>query len=710
MIGASATLPAAPRPGRRRLLLAAGAGLTVTFVAGCALPVIPKRPKAELADAVGWVRFAQGRYTVVLPRVEMGQNIATALKQVACEELGAAWDQVDLRLHATADIARVRATVGSESVKDFALPLAQACATLREAVAAGRGAGTLEAQPRPVSELRAFRRGGRHVGTAPVPEQARGIVRGEPLFAADVRRDGMVFGRVLRAPASAELASSPAAFDEAAARAEPGFVALVQDRWLTLGSSVGLGIVGRTPAALDRIERALAVRWRIEGRFEQADIDAAIDIDTRRRDAPSRQKSVHRDRVDAAGAWTVDLRIDVPLAAHAPIEPRAAVAEPTADGGMQLWVGSQDVFYQRDVIAKRLGIDEAKVVVHGRRVGGAFGGKTICTVELEAAVLARAARAPVKVQWSRAQEFRFGFHRPPSSHRLRARVQDGRITDWQHHFASSHILFTNAALPPWMQRITDLVGDDGVARGAQLPYRVARKDTGFDLVRLPVFTGPWRGLGAAPNVFAIESAIDDCAWAAGADPVRFRLDHIEDPRLARCLERAADAAAWRGPQPTRDGPLRRARGVACGIYKAMSYAAVVADVEVDMARGQVRVTRMVCAHDCGFVVNPDQVRAQCEGNLVWGLGMVLVERLPVAGGQVAATTLVDSPIPRIGELPPMEIVLVDEGDPPAGAGETAIVAAGAAIANAVRAATGVRIQRLPLTADVIRAATVTSPR
>jgi isoquinoline 1-oxidoreductase beta subunit len=142
--------------------------------------------------------------------------------------------------------------------------------------------------------------------------------------------------------------------------------------------------------------------------------------------------------------------------------------------------------------------------------------------------------------------------------------------------------------------------------------------------------------------------------------------------------------------------VRQGRGVACGIYKAMSYAAVVADVEVDLTAGRVRVTRLVCAHDCGRVINPDQVRAQCEGNLVWGLGMALIERLPVADAQVAAATFADAPIPRMADVPPMTVVLVDEGEPPTGAGETAIVAAAAAIANAVRDATGVRPSRLPI--------------
>jgi isoquinoline 1-oxidoreductase beta subunit len=688
---------------RRAFLTAAGAGLSVSFVAGCSLPVIPKRPAPQAEDALSWIRFADGHYTLFVPRVEMGQNIATGLKQVACEELGIEWSALELRLHGTDDIRRVRATVGSESIKDYAVPLAQACATLRDALAAGQTTGEIEAQPRPVAELRAFAANPRFVGHAMPIEQGAALLRGEPLFAIDVRRPRMLYGRVLRAPVSPELHSTLRSADEVSARAVPGFVALVRDEGLMQGNGQGLGIVARTPGALDRIEAALAAQWTVDGRFDQADIDAAIDIDARlQRGALGRR--IHGDAIDAAPAWDVDLRIDIPLAAHAAIQPRAAVAEFGADGRLQLWVGSQDVFYMRDVVARRLGLDDTQVVVHGQRVGGAFGGRTICSVELEAAMLARAAKAPVKVQWTRAQEFQYGFHRPPSSHRVRVRLKEGKLHSWWHAFASSHILFTNAAMPRWMQRLADIVGDDGVARGAALPYRTSLRRTELDVLRLPVFTGPWRGLGAGPNVFAIESAIDECARRAGVDPLQFRLDHVDDPRLARVLRRVADAARWSETREPASPGLKRGRGIACGIYKAASYAAVVADVEVDLASGSVRVRRMWCAHDCGRVVNPDQVRAQCEGNLVWGIGMVLVEQLPVAASAVAASSFADSQIPRFGDVPQLSVLIVDEGEAPSGAGETAIVAAGAALANAIRDASGVRATRLPVTSSQLQAA------
>lgn len=684
---------------KRRAFLGLGAGLGVAFLAGCSLPVIPKRPDPTPEAALGWIRYAEGRYVLSLPRAEIGQNIATALKQIACDELSVGWDDVDLHLPATTDIAHARATVGSDSVKDYAVPLAQACATLREAVAAGRTEGVLTAEPRPIGALRAFAAGTRHVGKRMPLEQADAIVRGAPVYAADIRRPGMAYGRVLRAPVTPEFTSSPTAWNAAAARAQPGFVALVEDPLLRQGESTGLGIVAETPGALDRIADTLDIRWRINGDVDQAAIDERIDIDRRLADG-SLSYDLVDEAVDRDRSWDVDLRLDVPLAAHAQIEPRAALAE-FDNTGLQMWIGSQDIFYIRDVMGRRFGLGDGEVVVHGQRVGGAFGGKTICTVELEAAVLARAAARPVKVQWTRDQEFRQGFHRPPSSHRIRARVRNGRIEDWWHGFACSHIIFTNAGLPPWLQRLTDFIGDRGVARGAIPPYRIGRRRIEHDLERLPILTGPWRGLGAGPNVTAIECAVDDCARLAGMDPVAFRLAHIEDPRLAGVLRRVAAAAGWdetRSSQP--DG---RGRGVACGIYKEMSYAAVVADVAVN--DGEVTVTRLWCAHDCGRVINPDQVRAQCEGNLVWGLGMALIDKLPVADGGIAAETFADAPIPRLDQVPPMDVVLVDNGEPPTGAGETAIVAAAGAILNAIRDATGVRPTRLPVTPeDLLRSA------
>jgi isoquinoline 1-oxidoreductase beta subunit len=617
----------------------------------------------------------------------MGQNITTALKQIACDELGIAPQSIKVKLHNTDDIERVRATVGSESVMDFALPLARACATLRQALEGGQVSGNLKALDFPREQLRSFSTQATWVGRSPLLEHGLEIVTGQPLFASDVRLPGMLYGRVLRAPVSPEISSRPIALDEQAARQVAGFVAIVRSKLLQMSSSEGVGIVAQTPGSLDRVEQALNIRWNVEGKADAAAINQAIDIDRRMSNRTRRDKYVRDDSIPD-GNWDVDLRIDLPIAAHSAIEPRVAVAQPTQQGGLELWVGTQDVFYQRDVVCRRLGLSEDKVKVHGCRVGGAFGGKTISTVELEAAVLAHALKQAVKVQWTRAQELMQAFHRPPSSHRIRARLKDGRLEHWTHDFSSSHILFTGAVVPAWLQKITDVIGDDGVARGAALPYQTQAARTGFDLVRLPVHTGPWRGLGAGPNVFAIESAMDECAQAAGIDPLIFRLKHITEPRLKTVLEQAV-ATAPAAPS-SQQGKLY-GRGIACGIYKKTSFAAIVADVEVDQLSGDIKVLHMHCAHDCGKVINPGQVKAQCEGNMVWGLGMALVENW-----SDEARNFGDSPIPRIMQLPNLSVHLVENATDSSGAGETAIVASGAAIANAVRAATGWRLTRLPL--------------
>jgi isoquinoline 1-oxidoreductase subunit beta len=683
---------------RRAFLASSATGLTV-LLTGCSLPripVIPKRPAPDAEAALGWVRFDGTRYRLWLPRAEMGQHIDTALRQVACEELGIEPSQLDVYLPSTTDIGRVRATVGSESVQSFAVPLAQACATLRDALARGERQGVLKAEERPMAALRAFQPGARWVGVSVPHPAVLDIVRGAPLYAGDVRRPGMLYGRVLRAPASPDLPSRAAEFHEVAARAVAGFVGLVRDDRFLQGRSLGLGILARTPGALDRIETALAVRWQVEGSgVDDRRLAQAIDIDARLSEG-ALPHALRKDRVgDAAERWDIDLRFDIPAAPHNAIEPRCAVAEMRPDGRMDVWTGTQDAFYVRDVIAKLTGLGEDRVTVHPQRIGGGFGGRTICTVELEAALLALSAEsagAAVKVQWSRGQELRQAFHRPPSSHRVRARLQDGRIVAWWHAFATTPILLTNAALPEWLNPVTRLTGDGGAARGAALPYAVPAQRIEYALVRLPVYTGPWRGLGAGPNSFAMESAIDACARAAGRDPLVFRLDHSDDPRLSRVLKRVAQAAGWDRPPAPGTG-----RGLACGVYKGAAYAATVA--EVAAVDGQWRVTRLVCAVDAGRLVHPDAVRAQCEGNLMWGLGMVLTDVLPLDGTGVSARGFDAAPIPRLLDAPPIEIVLVDEGDPPGGAGETAIVGAAAAIANAWHDVTGRRLTRLPISLD-----------
>ncbi|MEO1613397.1 MAG: molybdopterin cofactor-binding domain-containing protein, partial [Pseudomonadota bacterium] len=438
-----------------------------------------------------------------------------------------------------------------------------------------------------MADLRAFREGALD-GDMPLVG-AEEIVTGGALFASDVRLPGMLYGRVLRADASPEIDSAPVAWDEAAARAEPGFVALVRSRGLDMNESEGLGIVAKTPGALDRIEAALNVTWEVRDEPSGTDIARLIDVD-RKAQGGSPRYDLKSDRLDDDAPWDVDLRIDAPFAAHAAIEPRVAVADVTEDGG-RVWVGSQDPFFVRDVLVDRLDFDEDALIVIPQRVGGGFGGKAIPLAEVEGAALSRAVGAPVKVQWTRAQEHTHAYHRPATSHRVRARVKDGEVRDWSHRFVSGHVIFTNAVLPSWMQTFTDFIGDDGAARNAAPPYAFDASRIGYDLERLPIRTAAWRGLGAGPNGLAIEMGMEAAARAAGIDPVEFRLAHISDPRLLGALETARDLA---GPAPV------SGRGFGCGIYKGVSYGAVIADFD-RREDGTPFVAKLYAAHDCGMM-------------------------------------------------------------------------------------------------------------
>ena len=681
---------------RRAFLKAGGVGLVALIGAGAGVysqvPVIPSRPNPDLDAAAGWITYQNGRYTLTLPRAEMGQNIATAIKQIACTELDVDWDLVDVVLHDT-NRAGLKPTVGSESVQLFTEPLAQACASLRDAIAAGRPRGEVEVVQRARSELKVFQGGG-SVGQSPKLTQGLEIVTGQALYAADVELPGMLFGRVLRAQTSTEVPSKPIAWDMSAARDVPGFVAVVEDAGPPIGQAQGLGIVAERPGALDVISEALNVEWGIGVDHPRADISASIDVDRTR--SESALPHVAMDGTPEAGEWDVDLRFDIPVAAHAPIEPRAATAH-WQSGDLKLWAGTQDAFYIRDFVADAFSLDTDRVLVQSTRIGGAFGGKTICTVEAEATALSMAVGAPVKVQWTRPQEYALAFHRPPSSHRLKARLAGGQISDWKHDQVSSHIMFTAAVVPSWMQAGTDMfAGDGGVERGMVPPYRLGRARAAYDALRLPIHTGPWRGLGAGPNALATESTMDEAARAAGEDPLAFRLRHIDDPRLATVLEAVGELSGWSSaPQGTTQGNTRIGRGVACGIYKGVSYAATVAEVAI-APNGNAKVTRLWCTHECGLVINPDQVKAQCEGNLMWSLGMVLSDQLPTDRGRVSAEYFTDAPIPRLSDTPEIVVSLVESTEPPVGAGETAMVSGPGAIVNAIRAATGQRITQFPV--------------
>ncbi len=709
---------------RRTFLARSGwtaTGLTIAAtVSGCSLlPAFPSRNELAETDAFTWLQLRpDGTFLFCSPRQEIGQGISSTLKLVLAGELGVQLERIEVIAADTSIIAPAKSTVGSESIKDFLEPvreigqimsatlhsratqqlnatsadvifngeefLSRAGSRLSLPKLAAGGAVLLDPSETSTTVQPPKSKPENHLPSSVPTDRIADIVTGAPLFAGDIQLPDLVHGAFIRPPQLGATLS------------KVSFDAVPQAQTLTrFFDGERAGLVASTRASLIDALDLVEATWEVTELANQDAINTSLALSEPVGDL----EHAVLETSDRPNEQTdIDLSLSVPFAAHAAIEPRAAVARWNENSGptLEIWTGTQDAFYVRSHLAKHFGVSDEEVIVYSQRVGGGFGGRTLCTVELEAALLAKEAGRPVKVQWTRPDEFQEGFHRPPSKHRVRASADEsGRLTDWSHGFKSGHVIFTSAAMPPWIQAITSFASDPGSARGAQPPYTADRMEVAFSDVRMPVKTGPWRGLGAAPNNFAIETAIDQLASTKGMDPLAFRLANLppERERLSTCLKQVAKNADWQG----RAKSEKSARGIACGIYKGVTYVAVIADVDIDRESGTFQVNRLHCAHDCGRVINPDQVRAQIEGNLIWGLGMVKSEELAVVQGRLSADYLGDYQIPTIADTPSISIELIEPVNAePVGAGEAAIVASGAAIANAVVAFTGRPITELPI--------------
>jgi nicotinate dehydrogenase subunit B len=385
-----------------------------------------------------------------------------------------------------------------------------------------------------------------------------------------------------------------------------------------------------------------------------------------------------------AAAKRLDATYTTSYIAHVPLETRAALA--TWDNGrLTVWTGTQRPFPVRRYVADELNMDEADVRVIVPPTGAGFGGKHDGTVALEAARLARAAGRPVKVHWSRAEEFQSGYLRPMAVIDIRAGLDgSGRISAW------------------------DFLDVNAGPAALGFPYSTPNQHLRFQPTASPVAQGAYRALGASANNFARECHIDELAYAAGMGPVEFRLRHLDDERLRTVLEAAMDRLGWAGrhsgggssgPGPNGGGANAAGPGTGHGIAIGMEKGGRVATgAEVIASEdGTVQVTRIVSAYECGAIVNRDTVINQVEGAAAMALGGALFESVPLEGGRLGPISLSRYRVARFGDIPPIDVVLVDRPDlPSAGAGETPMIAVAPALANAIFAATGRRLRSLPL--------------
>ena len=703
---------------RREFLVRSGwiaGGLTV--LTACSLgPPLPTFGESTTEDTLTWVALRpDGQVHFLLPRAEMGQGISTGLSLIVAQELALPLSRIDCQYQDTAAMAPCQMTVGSQSIENYAVLTARAAAGLRSTLIRRaseqsgvpedqlqlREGGIIEASGRLIPfadlvadeiveieehDLEALPLLSEEVGTpGKILVRIDELVTGAELYSSDIRLEGMCYGALARPP---QIGAVRTGFNREAAAAIPGVEAVVD------GPGGELGVVARTPMAARRGVEALQVQWAPLTSAQLREVHRNLDIDSMAGEMdhhPIDEGSIESGRVTAS--VSLSLRYDSPMVAHAAMEPRAGVARwDPQNGHCTIWTGSQDPWLVRAAALKALGVGSDDVTVRNCRIGGGFGGRLLCQASVEAAWLSRGAGKAVKVQWSREEEFRYNYVGPQFSTRIDAGVNsEGEITFWDHRMVGSPILTTSTLIPPGLHWAADLVADPGTQRGTETPYRFANHRVAFADVRLPVHTGAWRGLGAAPNTFAVECAMDELAEAAGMDPLEFRLRHVASPRLGQVIRRL------RVMMP--DDP---AIGVAVAAYKGVTFVAVAA--KVDYTVDGWRVAGLWCVHDCGRMYSPDQVRAQIEGNLVWGIGMAMLERFEVREG-IAATDNFDSYVlPGNSDVPDLVIETLESAEPSSGAGEAAFAPAAAAIANAAYRSTGVRQRRLPLDAKVVNAA------
>jgi nicotinate dehydrogenase subunit B len=655
-------------------------------------PLEPDAP--SISD---WLHIERdGQIIVYAGKTEMGQNIRTSLAQAVAEELRLPVTAIELVLADTAHTPYDMGTVGSRTTPIMARRLHQVAAATRELLlelAAARwqvdrdelrvDAGKIvhDSSNRSVSygELTQGQRLTQEfddtalvtpaeqwtvAGTSAAKVDGWAIVTGARHYTPDLTRPEMLIGKVLRAPAfGAKLIS----LDITSAATRSGVV-VVQD-----GDFVG--VVAANRLAATQALAAIRAEWDNPEQIDAKDLYAylkdhpALPSEPQRFGGPERHEHGSLSEGRATAEQQLAQTYTVAYIAHAPLEPRAALAE-WEDGKLTVWTGTQRPFGVRTELAQAFGLPEDAIRVIVPDTGAAYGGKHTGEVAVEAARLARAADQPVKLVWTREEEFTWAYFRPAGVIDINSAVDaDGRLTAWEYHNYNSG------------------------AAGMQTPYTVANQLVAYHPSQPVLRQGSYRALAATANHFARESHMDELAHALGRDPLAFRLQNLRDERLRAVLEACAAGFGWGARQPLPEHGF----GIAGGTEKA-SFVATCAEVAVDQASGQVRVVRVVQAFECGAIVNPNGLRNQVEGAIVQGLGGALFEAIEFANGTILNNHFASYRVPRFADMPVIEVILLDRRDlPSAGAGETPIVGIAPAVGNALFAATGVRLRALPLT-------------
>jgi isoquinoline 1-oxidoreductase len=444
--------------------------------------------------------------------------------------------------------------------------------------------------------------------------------------------------------------------DVAKARAMPDVVVVQDDQFVGVAAPNS----SQAESALDKISDS--AKWET---IPQPSSDGLFDYLEKNAAVPSNPFAA-----ELAGAKTVRRAYHVPYIQHAPLEPRAAVAE-WSDGKLTVWTGSQNPFAVRSELARAFHLPTESVRVVIPDFGGGFGGKHSGECAVEAARLAQAAGKPVSLRWSRPEEFTWAYFRPA------ALIQAEASLDAQGKIATWHFININSG-----------------GQAVDTPYTIGKKNCHYVSSKPPLRQASYRCLAATANNFARETLMDELAALAAADPLAFRLAHLDHDRLRAVLEQAAQAFNWtaRRKQPHPDAGV----GLACGAEKG-SFVAACAEIQIDRKTNTFKVTRVCQVFDCGKILNPASLLSQVQGAIIMGLGAVLREEVQFENGRITTASFRKYQVPRFNDVPELDVHLLDQPDiAPAGAGETPIIAIAPAVANAVFQATGKSVTALPI--------------
>jgi isoquinoline 1-oxidoreductase beta subunit len=725
-------------PVSRRQVMIGAAGLSFAVAIGA--PADAAVVAAERAGQImsPWVSIApDGAITIISAATEMGQGSMTSLPLIIAEELDADWDRVRIvpapvkeAIYGNPGFGGMMYTAGSNAVTSYYKNLrifgAQVRRILLDNAAKKLGVPIDELSTKPSVVVHA--KSGRELSYgaiaafAEVPEKAPEIkpedlkkpaqfrlitkdvmrielprkVNGSAQYSIDVQLPGMLYGAVLRAPVED---AKPAKFDEAQVAGIKGVVKVVVLPY-------GVGVVAETPWAAFAARRVVetSVSWTKDGKGWGFDSDKGLEIFA----------STARDPSSRATDWFKlgDVRTEMPKAAskfeaeylcdyayHAQMEPLNGVASVSPAGdAAEVWCGTQSQTMALEATANVLGIAREKVKLHDTLIGGGFGrrGPRDMDFLIDAVLLSKAVGKPVKTMWTREDDIHNGRFRPLSAHFLRAGFDaTGKLMAWQHRLVGDRV--TPFADPVRYEKAGKkdfilMLGAD--AKGYDVAHQLVEQvyeDTG-------IRTAPLRGIGFTANKFATETFVDELAYEHGTDPVQYRLGLLsKTPRAYKVMQRAAQMAGW---DRKRDS---RGLGAAYIDYSGTQIAAVV-EISLDRRTGKIKFHNVWCAIDCGVAVQPDNVVAQTESSIVYGIGLALTERISIKDGAVEQSNFYDYIVSRNSDVPPMHVEVIQTDNHPTGVGQMATPLITPAVSNAMMSLTGVRLRHAPFTEERVKKA------